>query len=94
MASNRKSRTLVPWGQGGSWKLLFSDPIERYADFPFINKTILTILRRQYDLDEKSHFKLNCVPEGVTCTYHVVKSDEGMDVHELIASLPPSFLID
>ena len=72
-----------------------TDPIEGYAaDKPFIHETLLTILRRQYDLDEKSHFKLNCVPEGVICTCHVVKSDEGVDVHELIASLPPNFVLD
>lgn len=43
---------------------------------------------RQYDLDEESHFEVKCVPN--LCT--VSKSDEGMDVHELFASLPPSLI--
>ena len=97
MASTRKSRTLVRRGQGGAWKILFRDPIQgTYADKPFIHQTLLNILREQlgYDLDEKSHFRVDCVPEGVVWICHVVKSDEGVGVHELIASLPRSFLLD
>jgi len=94
MASSRKSRTLVRHGQGGSWKLLFRDPIQGHnANKPFINQTLLNTLRRQYDLDEESHFELNCVPEGVIYFCHVTRSDEGMGVHELIASLPPYFVL-
>jgi len=94
MATNRKSRTLVRRGEGGCWKLLFRDPIQGHdADKPFIHRSLLTFLMREYALDEESHFKLKCVKEGVINLCHVTKSDEGMDVHELLASLPEHFVL-
>jgi len=95
MPTTRKSRTLLRPGQGGAWKILFRNPIQgTYADKPFINRTLFTILKEQCDLDEESHFKVACVRGGCLGISHIVKSDDGMDVHALIASLPPSFLLD
>jgi hypothetical protein len=87
----RKSRTLVSPGQGGCWKLLFRDPIQgHYADNPFINQTLLTILM---PLDEETCFEAAATRDGVVSLYHIIKTDNGKTAPDLIASLQQPFVL-
>jgi len=90
----RKSRTLVSPGQGGCWKLLFRNPIQgTYADKPFINQTILTILMQSYCLDNETLFEAAAVSDGVVSIYHLIKTDKGKTAPKLIASLQHPFVL-